>query len=108
VKERITYVCGCCNEKTTTEEKYTKYPYNVSDCMISCDKESNKDFLTIRNPFSGQSYKLTGVEESVYAVIMGSQMFPGYEKNPELIKGVRNGLDWFRENNAKAYMVLLD
>jgi len=107
-KNKINYICGCCEKETTTEIEYTKYPYDVSDCMIVCDKEDNKDFLTITNPFSGESYKLTGVEESVYAVIMGSQMVPGYESNPKLIKGVRNGLDWFRENNAKAYMVLLD
>ena len=35
-------------------------------------------------------------------------MFPGYMKNPKLQQGVRKGLDWFRDNNAKAYMVLLD
>ena len=37
---------------------------------------------TVQNPFSGESYKLT---EDLY-----------------------KGLDWFRSNNAKAYMVLLD
>lgn len=107
-KSKITYICGCCEEKTTTEKEYTKYPYDVSDCMISCDKEQNEEWLTVKNPFSGECYKLTGVEESVYAVIMGSQMFPGYHKNSKLIQGVRDGLDWFRENNAEAYMALLD
>ena len=33
---------------------------------------------------------------------------PNYITDPELQKDVRKGLDWFRENNAKAYMVLLD
>jgi len=107
-KSKIKYICGCCEKETTTELEYTKYPYDISDCMISCDKDSNNDFLTIQNPFSGQSYKLTGVEESVYAVIMGSQMMPNYMENSKLQKGVRKGLDWFRANNAKAYMVLLD
>ena len=41
-------------------------------------------------------------------MIMGAQMIPGYEQNNELIKIVRKGLNWFRDNNAKAYMVLLD
>ena len=107
-KTKIVYICGCCEEETTTELKYTKYPYDVSDCMISCDKSKNDRFLTIQNPFSGECYKLTGVEESVYAIIMGSQMFPGYQTNHKLQQGVRKGLDWFRNNNAKAYMALLD
>ena len=107
-RSKITYICGCCEEETTTELEYTKYPYDISDCMISCDKLENDKWLTIKNPFSGESYRLKGIEESVYAVIMGSQMFPGYMKNPKLQQGVRKGLDWFRDNNAKAYMVLLD
>ena len=35
-------------------------------------------------------------------------MIPGYMTNSELQRDVRKGLDWFRENNAEAYMVLLD
>ena len=30
------------------------------------------------------------------------------DKSRKLIKDLYKGLDWFRENNAKAYMVLLD
>jgi len=110
MKEKITYICGCCEEKTTTELKYTKYPYNVSDCMICCDKPINDKFLNVKNPFSGESYRLKGVEESVYSMIMGAQVVAGksYMTNPGAQKVVRAGLDWFRDNNAKAYMVLLD
>ena len=41
-------------------------------------------------------------------MIMGSQMMPMYMTSPGLQKIVRQGLDWFRDNNAKAYMTLLD
>ena len=51
---------------------------------------------------------LTPVEESVYSMIMGAQMMPKYMTSPGLQKIVRKGLDWFRDNNAKAYMTLLD
>jgi hypothetical protein len=41
-------------------------------------------------------------------MIMGAQMMPGYERSSDLIQIVRKGLNWFRDNNAKAYMALLD
>jgi len=31
-----------------------------------------------------------------------------WEGDPKTIKELRKGLDWFRTNNSKAYMVLLD
>jgi hypothetical protein len=42
-------------------------------------------------------------------MIMGAQMVfdIGYQ-DEQIIKDVRKGLDWFREHNTKAYMVLLD
>jgi hypothetical protein len=64
--------------------------------------------LNVRNPFSGEVYMLSPVEESVYSMIMGAQMMPGYMTSPKLQNIVRKGLDWFRDNNAKAYMALLD
>jgi hypothetical protein len=64
--------------------------------------------LTIENPFSKETYRLTPVEESVYSMIMGAQFMPGYMTNSKLQSIVRKGLDWFRDNNAKAYMTLLD
>ena len=69
---------------------------------------------TVTNPFSGKSYELNNIELSMYDFIKGS------EYTIELMGGVfngktfdqqdlmRKGLDWFRKNNAKAYMVLLD
>ena len=59
------------------------------------------EFVTITNPFSGESIEITGTEAAVYDVIMGAQMFGRYDL-------VQKGVEWFRRYNAKAYMVLLD
>lgn len=68
----------------------------------------------VRNPFSGQSYELNPNEVAMYDFIIGSQMTiesMGGVFNPNtsgLQTDLRKGLDWFRKNNAEAYMVLLD
>ena len=63
----------------------------------------------VSNRFSGEKYTLTAEELSMYDFIMGAQMIleMGVSK-PEVIKDLRLGLEWFRKNNAKAYMTLLD
>ena len=72
---------------------------------------------TVRNPFSGETYKLNALELSIYDFIMGANIFleqafaNKVEPNDKIEKITRDlykGLDWFRSNNAKAYMVLLD
>mgnify|MGYP003641979233 FL=1 len=69
---------------------------------------------TVTNPFSGAEYKLTNLELSMYDFIMGATMtleMAGGVFNPNSVaiqKDLRKGLDWFRTNNGKAYMVLLD
>ena len=62
---------------------------------------------TVTNRFSGEEYKLTAEELSMYDFIMGAQIV----LEMGLVSGdeeLRKGLKWFRENNNKAYMVLLD
>lgn len=59
----------------------------------------------VTNPFSGESYELTGPELSMYDFIIGAQMFPMSDK---MIRDVQKALSWFRTHNAEAYMVLLD
>ena len=103
-KDNITYIDGTGNE-ITTKEKYTKFPYDMEQVTFL---EEGHEMLTIENPFSKETYRLTPVEESVYSMIMGSQMMPMYMTSPGLQNIVRKGLDWFRDNNAKAYMTLLD
>ena len=65
----------------------------------------------VKNPFSGEEYKLNNVELSMYDFIIGSQMV--FEMAPQTVteqkvKDFQKGLDWFRKHNAEAYMVLLD
>ena len=66
---------------------------------------------TVKNPFSGEVYELNNVELSMYDFIIGSQyimeMAP-QTVTPQKVKDFQKGLDWFRKNNAEAYMVLLD
>lgn len=65
------------------------------------------------NPFSRESIRLNALELSIYDFVIGSNLWiermspnnPSYEK---AVKDLRKGLDWFRHNNAEAYMVLLD
>ena len=68
-----------------------------------------------KNRLTGQSYMLTKEEANKHDAIFINELAAtmedkerddvGISKNWEL---VRRDLDWFREHNAKAYMVLLD
>ena len=72
--------------------------------------ELYKEGATVRNRFSGEEYELNNVELSMYDFIIGStmvmEMAGGYKHTD--VNELRKGLDWFRMNNAEAYMVLLD
>ena len=66
---------------------------------------------TVKNPFSGEEYELNATELSMYDFVVGSQLvFEMQPKTitPKMVKDFQKGLDWFRKNNSKAYMVLLD
>ena len=65
---------------------------------------------TVRNRFSGEEYELNNVELSMYDFVMGASitMEMGIFNSDHHIQELRKGLDWFRMNNAEAYMVLLD
>ena len=64
---------------------------------------------TVRNRFSGDEYELNNVELSMYDFIIGStmvmEMAGGYKHTD--VNELRKGLDWFRKNNAEAYILLL-
>jgi len=64
----------------------------------------------VRNPFSGEEYELNAEELSMYDFIMGAQIVleMGMMDKPKIVEDLRKGLEWFRQNNNKAYMVLLD
>ena len=72
--------------------------------------ELYKEGATVRNRFSGEEYELNAMELSMYDFVMGATvaMEIGIFNTPHHVQELRKGLDWFRKNNAEAYMVLLD
>ena len=72
--------------------------------------ELYKEGGTARNRFSGEEYKLNAMELSIYDFVMGATQMAemGIFNTPHHIQELRKGLDWFRKNNAEAYMILLD
>jgi hypothetical protein len=73
-----------------------------------------KEGAEVQNPFSGDCYTLNGDELSMYDYLIGLQFTidkNGGAFNPKTFpyqRDLAKGLAWFRQNNAKAYMVLLD
>ena len=65
---------------------------------------------TVQNRFSGEEYELNNIELSMYDFVMGATITceMGIFNTPHHVKELRKGLEWFRKNNPKAYMVLLD
>ena len=66
-----------------------------------------KEGDTVKNRFTGEEYELNRYELSMYDFIMGATMVMEMGLRTD-IKNLRRGLDWFRQHNPKAYMVLLD
>ena len=68
----------------------------------------------VTNRFGGDSCHLNNVELSMYDFIMGATQvieMRGDRRSlmdASMITDLRKGLDWFRKNNATAYMILLD
>ena len=81
---------------------------------IMTDTQTNNKTEERRNRFTGESIMLTKEEAIKHDRIFINELGATLE-DKELGKGVsklwdkvRADLDWFRKNNAKAYMVLLD
>ena len=68
----------------------------------------------VTNRFGGDSCHLNNVELSMYDFIMGATQVMEMRgdrrslMDASMITDLRKGLDWFRKNNATAYMILLD
>ena len=63
----------------------------------------------VTNPNSGFSIELNNVELSMYDFIIGAQLVMDMGMyHSDMIGDFQKGLDWFKENNAEAYMILLD
>ena len=71
------------------------------DVLLKAQLDVGDEPEHISNPFSGETILLTPEEVAVHDLIKGSEFLRDYET-------VQAGCDWFRENNSKAYMVLLD
>jgi len=71
------------------------------------DGELYEEGATVQNRFSGEKYELNAMELSMYDFVMGSTIMCEMG-HTDVVPNLRKGLDWFRMNNAEAYMVLLD
>ena len=61
----------------------------------------DKEPVDVANPYTGEKITLQPDAVAVYDMIKGCEAMRLYDD-------VRVGLDWFRLNEPKAYMVLLD
>jgi len=59
--------------------------------------------IEVTNPFTGLSYTLEADAVAVYDTVIGAQFMKNVDWDL-----VEKGLDWFREYEPEAYMVLLD
>ena len=88
--------------KKTKEQKLPKW----------FDGEVYDKGAVVQNRFGGAEIELNNIELSMYDFVMGASILVEttgpWEGDPKTIKELRKGLDWFRKNNAEAYMVLLD
>ena len=75
-----------------------------------------KDGDLVTNPFTGNQAILTPNELAVYDFIKGAEYTISVQFNDDILhptvakisNNMRKGLDWFRQENPKAYMILLD
>ena len=71
--------------------------------------EIYKDGGIVANRFTGEEYELNNIELSIYDLVMGACIMTEMGmNNQQVVKDLRKGLDWFRQHNPEAYMVLLD
>ena len=74
--------------------------------------ELYEEGAVVQNRFGGAEIELNNIELSMYDFVMGASILiettGPWEGDPKVIRELRKGLDWFRMNNAEAYMVLLD
>ena len=66
-----------------------------------------KEGAVVQNRFGGGEIELNNIELSMYDFIMGASIIAEMGLDTDIVN-LRKGLDWFRQHNPKAYMVLLD
>ena len=78
------------------------------------ETKTNKQTFERQNRFTGQSIQLTKEEADKHDKIFEYEMLASLEDKLHGVGTskhwdiVRKNLDWFRQHNPKAYMVLLD
>jgi len=72
------------------------------------DGEVYNEGSKVTNPYSGESIELNNLELSMYDFIKGSEFMLNSVPSDHLSDLFYKGLDWFKENNIKAYITLLD
>ena len=82
-------------KKGVSKMARVQLPKEFSDAYVGENSE------TIANPMTGESCELTPEAVAVYDLIKGAEMLGLY-------KTVSIGLNWFKENYAAEYMILLD
>jgi hypothetical protein len=72
--------------------------------------ELYEEGAAVKNRFSGEEYELNAMELSMYDFVMGATIVAemGMFNESQDVKDLKKGLEWFRKNNNKAYMALLD
>ena len=81
---------------------YNNTTYSIPKPFNECYFGSNPvKEMTITNPYSNDSAVLPAFAVAIYDTIKGAEMTEDYDI-------VRKGLDWFKKNFAREYMVLLD
>ena len=82
--------------------KYNNTTYAIPKPFDQCFMGDNPTkTLTIMNPYSNDSAVLPAFAVAIYDTIKGAERTEDYDI-------VRKGLDWFKKNFAREYMVLLD
>ena len=73
------------------------------------DGEVYTEGAEVQTRFGGDSCYLNAEELSMYDFVIGaSNMYEMGMHHDKLVTDLRKGLDWFRKNNAEAYIKLLD
>ena len=88
---------------------------DLSYMLNDMTTQTNERTEERKNRFTGESVMLTKEEAAKHDAIFINELAAtledkaaGYDGASKLWEKVRANLNWFRQHNAKAYMVLLD
>ena len=76
-------------------QKQTKIPKSCEGMLIY------DNGATCSNPYTREKVELNNIELSMYDLVKGAEAMGQWRLVEDIV-------DWFKRNNAKAYMILLD